>query len=69
GRDTYSESDELLLSRQAELLKEGKARRTEELSNKDKEPAKEPVKDAKEAEITDEEGADGKKKKHVNIIV
>ena len=82
GRDTYSESDELLLSREAESLKKAKSSKDEEPAAKEpsgkesaakesaaKEPttAKEPT--AKEPESAEEEVGEGKRKKHVDVII
>lgn len=78
GRDTYSESDEILLSREAERLKRDKARRDkpkvsafgakEELEAKKRaqkeEQGIEPLEDAENGD-----GGEDSTKRHVNVVV
>lgn len=62
GRDTYSESDELLLSKEAELLKRDKTAGDKLDAAKAKETGK-----VETPQEEPEEG--GSKKKHINVIV
>lgn len=66
GRDTYSESDELLLSREAELLKRDRSARDKLKAARAKE-----AKVVEKVETPEEEPQEGTdtKKKHVNVIV